>query len=359
MFSRCHFLRRECVPLLLLLAVPAAYCGEPGEHESREGDEIVAAGQFYHTGTKVVLWMDPGGYDAYRVERRFAPIAQSSWDDTRPHIAFPKTPNRYRMRDDKLTPAQLERVRGGGWDLPTLEETVDQFVLHYDVEGASRGCFETLQDKVDLSVHFMLDLDGTIYQTLDLKEKALHATISNSRSIGVEIANIGSYTNQLGNERFALWYKKDASGRVTITIPAKFGPHPERTPHFTGHPARREPVVGEVHGIQRRQYDYTPQQYEALAKLTATICTIFPKINCDYPREANGKLMTHKLPPDALRSYGGVLGHYHIQTDKEDPGPALQWDYIIDEARRLMKLPSARNVAGETVVAPVKLIVDD
>jgi N-acetyl-anhydromuramyl-L-alanine amidase AmpD len=37
----------------------------------------------------------------------------------------------------------------------------------------------------------MLDLDGTIYQTLDLKERASHATIANSRSIGIEIANMG------------------------------------------------------------------------------------------------------------------------------------------------------------------------
>ena len=39
----------------------------------------------------------------------------------------------------------------------------------------------------------MLDLDGTIYQTLDLKERAWHATTSNSRSVGIEIANIGAY----------------------------------------------------------------------------------------------------------------------------------------------------------------------
>ena len=199
MLTSRHFLGRNCVPLFLLLAVPAAFCGEPGQHEPREGDEIVVAGQFYHTGTKVVLWMDPGGYDAYRVERRFVPIAQASWEDTRLHIAPPRTPNRYGIRDDKLTPAQLERIRGGGWDLPLLQSVVDQFVLHYDVDGLSRKCFNSLQDKADLSVHFMLDLDGTIYQTLDVKERARHATIANYRSIGVEIANIGAYTNQTTN----------------------------------------------------------------------------------------------------------------------------------------------------------------
>ena len=38
-----------------------------------------------------------------------------------------------------------------------------------DVEGYSKGTFRVLHDMRGLSVHFMLDLDGTIYQTLDLK----------------------------------------------------------------------------------------------------------------------------------------------------------------------------------------------
>ena len=69
--------------------------------------------------------------------------------------------------------------------------------------------------------------------------------------------------------------------------------------------------------------------------------------------------MTHKLPGAELQNYQGVLGHYHIQTDKVDPGPALQWDYVIGEARRIMKEPPARNILGETVTTPAKLIVDD
>src|SRR5271170_3535389 len=51
----------------------------PGAFEPRKGDEIVVAGKFVHTGTPVVLWLDPGGYDAYRVERRFSPYAKSDW----------------------------------------------------------------------------------------------------------------------------------------------------------------------------------------------------------------------------------------------------------------------------------------
>ena len=171
-------------------------CATPprtGKLAPRTGDEIVAAGQFFHTGTPVVLWLDPGGYDAYRVERRFAPFEKSDWSNSCAEVRTLKTPNRYGLRQHTLTDAQVEKVRGGGWDLPLLQSVVDQFVLHFDVCGTSRTCFLVLQDDRDLSVHFMLDVDGTVSQTLDLKERAWHATTSNDRSIGVEIANMGAY----------------------------------------------------------------------------------------------------------------------------------------------------------------------
>ena len=156
----------------------------------RRGDEIVAAGQFIHTGTRVVLWIDPGGYDAYRVERRFSPLADADWETTRNTMKDLTTPNRYGMRRRPiLTMEQVEQVRGGGGDLPQLQQVVDQFVLHYDACGTSRQCFKVLHDLRGLSVHFLLDLDGTIYQTIDLKERAWHATTSHSRAIGIEIAN--------------------------------------------------------------------------------------------------------------------------------------------------------------------------
>jgi len=91
-----------------------------GKPEPRTGDEIVAAGQFFHTGTPVVLWMDPGGYDAYRVERRFAPIEHSDWSNSTVEVKNLKTPNRYSLRQKSLTTNEIERVRGGGWDFATV-----------------------------------------------------------------------------------------------------------------------------------------------------------------------------------------------------------------------------------------------
>lgn len=307
----------------------------PGTMEARRGDEIVVAGQFVHTGTPVVLWMDPGGYDAYRVERRFSPLDKAGWEDSHAEVKDLTSPNRYNMRRSGLTDEDIERLRGGGWDLPTLQRVVDQFVIHFDVCGTSRQCFNILQDHRDLSVHFMLDLDGTIYQTLDLKERAWHATTSNSRSVGIEIANMGSYGVE-GKNPFAEWYATGPNGQTRITLPERFGDGGIRTKGFVGHPARPQPVVGTLQGQQLIQYDFTPEQYRALIRLTATLSKVLPKINCDYPRDQAGKLVPNKLPDSELKEYQGVLGHFHIQTNKVDPGPAFQWDYVIDSARKLL-----------------------
>ena len=307
----------------------------PGKAVRRKGDEIIVAGQLFHTGTRVITWMDPGGYDAYRVERRFSPLEESDWETTKATVEGMTTPNRYGLRKGALPPAELERLRGGGWDLATLRGVVDQFVLHYDVCGVSKVCFDVLHDHRDLSVHFMLDIDGTIYQTLDLKERARHATIANDRSIGVEIANIGAYPP---NDTKALdeWYARDAENKPYLRVPERIGDPLIRTKDFTGHPARAAAVRGTIQGVELLQYDFTPEQYAALIKLTASLCRIFPKLKCDYPRDAAGQLVPQKLPDEALAKYQGVLGHFHIQTNKTDPGPALQWDKIIDGARRLL-----------------------
>src|SRR5205823_2455900 len=161
-----------------------------------------------------------GGYDAYRVERRFSPIDESNWETSRFTFKDVKepSPNRYGMRRAVLTAEQAEQVRGGGWDLPLLQSVIDQFVYHFDASGTSRQCFKVLHDQRDLSIHFMLDLDGTVYQTLDLKERAWHATTSNSRSIGIEIANIGAFAVQEKNP-FDEWFARDLDGQTRIVIP--------------------------------------------------------------------------------------------------------------------------------------------
>lgn len=298
----------------------------------RRGDEIMVAGQLVHTGAPVVLWTDPGGYDAYRVERRFSPPAESGWTAIEGAIG---SPNRYNLRRDGLDNDTLERVRGGGWTLGELQETIDQFVLHYDVCGTSRQCFKILHDRRGLSVHFMLDIDGTIYQTLDVKERAWHATKANGRSVGIEIAHIGAY-EQVDGTPLETWYQDDSEGE-RIVLPGWMGDGGVRTPGFIGRPATAGVVSGEINGRALVQPDFTPEQYDSLIKLTAALCTVLPKIECAYPENESGDPLDRVLTDEEFNAFRGVLGHQHVQDNKVDPGPAMDWDRVITGARRLMR----------------------
>ncbi len=303
-----------------------------GTIDRRRGDEIMVAGQLVHTGAPVVLWTDPGGYDAYRVERRFSPPEESVWSAIEGAIG---SPNRYSLRRTGLDNETLERVRGGGWTLEELQGTIDQFVLHYDVCGTSRQCFKILHDRRGLSVHFMLDIDGTIYQTLDVKERAWHATKANDRSVGIEIAHIGAYGRVKGTP-LETWYPRDAEGH-RIALPDWMGDGGVRTPGFIGRPATDRFVTGSINGRDLIQPDFTPEQYESLTRLTAALCTVLPRIACDFPRDANGAPLTRVMTDAEFDTYRGVLGHLHVQDNKIDPGPAMDWERVIGGARRIMR----------------------
>ena len=75
---------------------------------------------------------------------------------------------------------------------------------------------------------------------------------------------------------------------------------------------------------------------------------MFPKLKCQYPEDAEGRLIRHKLSDEDLTAYEGVLGHFHVQRNKVDPGPAMDWDQVIHGARTLIQPPpSPRLSAGK------------
>lgn len=306
-------LRRRLAPLALLLIGACGRGGGPGAAD-RRGDEIVACGQFFRIGTPVVLFSDPGGYDAYREG-----------------LFFPDEPP---TEKGETTPAPGKRYgkrKGDPKDLTSLARQLDLFVLHYDAAGVSRQCFKTLQDRRGLSVHFLLDLDGTLYQTLDLVERAWHAGEANDRSVGVEIANPGAYAER-DHERLRAWYGKDGRG-VRVTIPPRVGITGIRTRDFVARPAHGTIRSGKMHGKTYFQYDFTNEQYAALAKLAHALSRILPRIRLEAPRDKKGAVRTEVLAPRELAAFSGVIGHSHVTKEKIDPGPAFDWARLFREAR--------------------------
>lgn len=329
----------------------------------RVGDEIVVAGEFLHTDApnRVVCWFDPGGFDAYRTTPAL-PV------DTAPG-ATPKQvaelggakgevvrhgSRRLRRRDpgspgtaDPSPPSPLRKPpRGGAGALVTdaddLTECITQLVVHHDGCGRSRECFRVLHDERGLSCHFLVDVDGRVFQTLDVAERAWHATDANDVSVGVELASLGAF-------------REPQDADVT---PFDVTDRDNCVEH-------RDFKRGRVHGQTLVQKIFTDKQYDAVARLYATLLRRFPRLRLAYPidreafpgaaaddwkafTETDGTFPdvdTDKLTDARRRDFAGALGHFHVQRNKFDPGPAFDWKRLVAETRAAMGAASGADAS--------------
>lgn len=162
------------------------------------------------------------------------------------------------------------------------------FVNHWDVCLSSESC-QGILDRRGISVHFLIDNDGTIYQTLDLQHAAWHAGSSrtNRPSVGVEISN--AYY-----PKYQKWYQKHGFGERPIIEDAWV--HGDKLEPFTG---------------------FYPAQLEALKALWQAIhhATGIPY---DTPTNQFGNTSTKYEQDVAYGKFTGFVSHYHINKRKID-----------------------------------------
>lgn len=161
-------------------------------------------------------------------------------------------------------------------------------VVHYDVTNSAEATHRVLLAR-ELSTHFMIDADGTLYQCHDPATVACrHAgTAANRASVGVDLNNPALRE-----------YERSAR------------PRPE--------------VRAQVHGTTRALLDYWPEQIEALRALMGALeeGLGLPRV---CPRDARGAPITTTIARAA--QHHGWIGHYHITATKMDPAP-LRWDDV-------------------------------
>jgi N-acetyl-anhydromuramyl-L-alanine amidase AmpD/murein DD-endopeptidase MepM/ murein hydrolase activator NlpD len=240
-------------------------------------NKIWIAGVGFETEARVVRWDEPGGFNAHphRCSVHPRPLHPCGGGGVYPyskqvgHRAY-----RYMKRG----------AMRGEFSLAAAQGVIRQFVIHHDGCPNARVCFEVLHNERGLSCHFLLDNDGTIYQTLDLAYMAFHAAGFNSHSIGVEMSNRG-----------------DA----------------KKYPGF--YHGRRDVTTCRIHGHTYLAYGYTDAQYEALGALARSLARALPNVPIDYPQDSPGHQAWSVA--DHARSYAGYLGHYHTTKRKWDPGP--------------------------------------
>ena len=165
------------------------------------------------------------------------------------------------------------------------------FVNHWDVCLSSESC-ATVLNRRGISVHFLIDNDGTIFQMLDTQHKAWHAGIpnyegGNPKGIGVEISN-AYYL------KYQDWYVKNGFGERPIQENAW------------------------VHGKKKDPFlDFYPVQLDALKALWKAI-HIGVGIPLEYPKNTDGYIDTG-LNKDCERGkFNGFCNHYNFIKTKID-----------------------------------------
>ena len=246
---------------------------------------IIIAGEKYDIGTRVVLWDEKYGLNGYDTSKYTIKKQDRKTGKTKIEIIKGK---RYSSR------SKIRKV-----DRNWLNKYVNQFFLHHSGMYRSAGTYLVLHKQRGLSVHFIMDDDGTIYQCLDVKERAWHGGSCNPTSVGIEIDSRASA------RRFPKAYDKAHQKRFRV------GP--------------RKVKLDNIHGMKLRGYAYSDGQYSALIKLAKCLCEQLgiPK---DFPRGQHGKLVKGVIPN--YRKYKGILCHYNMTKNKIDP-VSLDHDRIL------------------------------
>ena len=157
-------------------------------------------------------------------------------------------------------------------------------VLHDTVGYTASGAYGTLAKK-GFSTHFLVEADGTVYQTLDPADKAIHASEWNATSIGIDIVN-------------PLDPKLDGQGRVLRA--ADWAP-------------------------KGTYWDLTGLQAKALRGLLTALEQAY-SISDVIPRRANGSPAYAKVQETLNidpNSYNGVIAHAQVNSNRWDGNDAL------------------------------------
>lgn len=115
---------------------------------------------------------------------------------------------------------------------------------------------------------------------------ARHARWANQTSVGIEIAN-------------PLYPSSDTGGYVRDIVE-------ELKPHTDGE--------------KWRYLGFTQTQKDIISKLVLAVCQAVG-IPRRLPQDDGGEVYKHLIPEPY--EYEGILGHYHLQLDKVDPGYSL------------------------------------
>lgn len=191
-------------------------------------------------------------------------------------------------------------LESGLTKLSPYKRRVEKIIIHWDVCPSSESCFKYMKRAGDVSTHFSIDNDGTVYQFADTCHKAWHAVGNNSTSIGIDLST--AYDIKFQDK----YIKKYGAPKPVIDSAIV---HNEQLKPFLGF------------------YD---SQIEALEQLIISL-TKYYKIPLRYPKDSDGNyLLTNS---ETINRFKGIMCHFHCSRNKIDVA-GLKLDEIILNLRK-------------------------
>jgi LysM repeat protein len=184
----------------------------------------------------------------------------------------------------------------------------DLLILHFTAGQTARSAFDTwIASPVRVATAYIVDVDGTIFETFDPSHWAFHLGVSapqEQRSIGIEIANVGPLKLAPGDAKALNWWPGDFGKKwCPLDDTARYVKSPYRGFDFYA--------------------SFADAQMQATVALTHWLCERFG-IKKTLP--AASKRMTFDAAHFA--GYKGVAAHHNYRPDKFDTGPAFDLDEL-------------------------------
>lgn len=182
------------------------------------------------------------------------------------------------------------------------ERIPTMIVTHWDAALSAKSCYNILK-KREISSHFVIDNDGTIYQMVDAQNIAWHAGIRkvNNVSIGIDFSN-AYYL------KYQDYYRRKGFGKRPILTDSNV------------HGRRLKPHLG-----------YYPVQIEAYKALLKSLHDYYG-IKLECPLEVGGRMLCGVSEEAAQGKFKGVVSHFHLTKRKIDCA-GLEIDEVLKQIK--------------------------
>ena len=193
----------------------------------------------------------------------------------------------------------------------TDEHPKGLIVLHFTAGGSAAGAYQGwLGQKDQVATPYLLDLDGTVYETFSPKLWAYHLGVTgpiaqnhrhDKRSVPIEIVGLGPL--KLKGDTLYSWPNNYNTVYCKLSDTAKYVKAPFRGfDYFTGFTAEQIVVIPQL--VEKISADF---------KIPLTL----PPVD---KREA--------FDLNFFDKWTGVASHQNFRTDKSDIGPAFPWGIL-------------------------------